>query len=221
MIVCVAIAKKPRNSNFTHSNTCVLFALGRWENSGLKHLSEQLDELRAKFNGTKKAREDFCRTWVKIMVDETEIRQQWRAQEDIINDLKKFGELKDNLMEEVTKVLAKRAGLLGETELIVALKFLSAAPVHEVTKVLKMITKDAGMQHRLLVGIKTKVNRHNSAQLQPDVHIILRESNCRDNFPSSLQLILTLLLFLCGTKVHQTRQACRQDYRRTRMQIIG
>jgi hypothetical protein len=36
------------------------------------------------------------------MVDETEIRQQWRAQEDIMADLGKFGELKHELVEEVT-----------------------------------------------------------------------------------------------------------------------
>ena len=76
--------------------------LGRWENTGLNRLGQQLDQLRAKFNGVNKAREEFFRTWVKLMVDETEIRQQWRAQEDIMADLGKFGELKHELVEEVT-----------------------------------------------------------------------------------------------------------------------
>jgi hypothetical protein len=150
-----------------------MHALGRWEQDGLKSLRLQLDDLSAKYNGTSKARQGFCRTWVKLMVDETEVRQQWRAQEDIMNDLGKFGELqsKTDLVGEVTKVLAKRASLLGEPELIVALKFLSMSSADEITKVLKIITRDVDMQQRLLLGIKSKVSCRDCDHFHSGVNI--------------------------------------------------
>jgi hypothetical protein len=139
----------------------------RWEKDGKEKLKQQHADLKAKYNGTSKAREDFCRAWVKILVDETEVRQQWRAQKDIMADLGKFGELQNwratEFVGEVIKVLAKRASLLGEPGLILALKFLSMSPEDEINKILKVITEDKDTQQRLLKGIKMRVslrNRH-------------------------------------------------------------